>query len=99
MAKSLFTIRKKKREFHPQIIVGSNKTKFKSVKLTHSKGKRGSRNLPFPDNPNPSDKTQSYFGKRFIEDFKFNYSKAFKNYKLTDEDIEEIIKFLRSKQK
>ena len=37
--------------------------------------------------------------KRTIKDFKFNYSKAFKNYELSDEDIDELIKFLESKKK
>ena len=34
---SLFTIRKKKKEKHPQLIVDVNKTKFKSMSITHSK--------------------------------------------------------------
>ena len=79
MSKSLFTIRRKKRAKHPQIVVDANKIKFKSLTLTHSKGKRKTRNIPLKHNPNPNDLRQSYFSKKIIEDFKFNYTKAFKN--------------------
>lgn len=97
--KSLFTIRRKKHVRHPQIVVDADKTKFTSVTLTHSEDTHGHGTEDLPDNPNPDDKRKSYFVKRFIEDFKFNYSKEFKNYKLTDEDISKIVEFLKSKQK
>lgn len=96
--KSLFTIRKKKHVKHPQIIVDANKTKFKSVSLTHSEDTHGHGTENLPNNPNSQDERKSYFVKRFIEDFKFNYSKEFKNYKLSDEDIEKIVEFLKSIQ-
>ena len=99
MKKSLFTIRKKKHAKHPQIIIDANRIRFRSMTLTHSKGKRRTRNIPLKSNPNPSDKKQSYVSKSVIEDFKFNYSKAFKNYSLSNEDIDELIRFLESKKK
>lgn len=96
---SLFTIRKKRKEKHPQIIVGADRTSFESVGLTHSRRSGKSYNNPLPDNPNKKDQTQSYFKKRIIRDFKFLFSKAFKNYQLSNEDIEEIKKFLDKKKK
>ena len=99
MNKSLYTVRKKKHEDHPQVIVDSNRTMFTSLEVTHSKGRKKHWNVPLNDNPNPDDEKQSYFVKKFIEDFKFNYSKAWKNYKLSDKDIEQIIEFLKTKQK
>lgn len=99
MKKSLFTIRKRRKTRHPQIVVDADKTKFKSVTLTHSKLIGSHESINLPDNPNPNDETISYFAKRIISDFKFNYSKEFQNYKLSDKDIEIIIKFLKSKQK
>ena len=96
--KSLFTIRKKKHVRHPQIIVDSDRTKFTSVTLTHAKREKHNKNEHLPDNPNKDDEQESYFVRRFIKDFKFNYSKEFKNYKLTDNDIKKIVEFLKSKQ-
>ena len=99
MKKSLFTIRKKKRTKHPQIIVRANRTSFSSVALTHSKGRRRHKNRKLIKNPNLKDTRDAYYSKYLIEDFKFNYSKAFKNYSLSNEDIDEMIKFLESKKK
>ena len=99
MFKSLFTIRKKKRDKHPHLIVGANRTSFKSMRITHSKKHSKRNNLKLHNNPNPDDKTQSYLRKEIIEDFKFRYSKAFKNYQLSNEDIEELKRFLDEKKK
>ena len=67
--------------------------------LTHSSGRRKSKNIELKKNPNPNDEKKSYVSKQIIEDFKFNYSKAFQNYQLSDEDIDELIRFLESKKK
>ena len=96
---SQFSIRRKKKEKHPQVIVESNKTKFKSMSLTHSKKDGRSNNLPLKHNPNHGDNKLAYLKKRIIEDFKFRYTKAFQNYHLSNEDIEELIQFLQSKKK
>ncbi len=98
MPKSLFTIRKKKKEKHPQIIVGADRTSFESVGLTHSKKDRGKNNLQLTDNPDKEDSRPSYVKKRIIRSFKFNFTKAFENYSLTDKDIDELIRFLNSKK-
>ena len=99
MSKSLFTVRKRKHSKHPQIIVKVSKTKFSSLGLTHSKGKHKQRNKKLKKNPNPSDERTAYVTRHLLEDFKFNYSKAFKNYVLSNEDIDELINFLESKKK
>ena len=99
MKKSLFTIRKKKHAKHPQIIIFANRIAFKSLTLTHSKGKRRTRNIPLKINPNSKDNRKSFVSKKIISDFKFNYSKAFSNYSLSNEDIDELIRFLESKKK
>ena len=97
--KSLYTIRKKKHAKHPQVIVDANRTKFKSVTLTHTKGHRKHWNIKLKNNPNPKDEKESYVSKQIIEDFKFNFSKAFMNYSLSNEDIDILIAFLESKKK
>ena len=103
--KSLFTFRKKKGVKHPVLIVGANRTKFKSMGLTHSSGnykknKKGKRNnFRLKVNPNPNDKRDSYLRKQVIEDFKFKFSKAFNNYHLSNEDIDELKKFLDKKKR
>ena len=99
MKKSLFTIRKKKAEKHPQVIVGANRTSFDSVSLTHGKRSGHRNNLKLKNNPNPKDSRTAYIKKRIIRDFKFRFSKAFKNYKLSNDDIDELMKFLQSKKK
>ena len=93
------TIRGKRHAKHPQIIVKTSKTKFGSVTLTHSKGKRRTRNFPLPDNPDENDTRKAYFSKRIVEDFKFNFTKMYRNYQLSNEDIDVLIKFLEEKKK
>lgn len=99
MSKSLFTIRNKKHTKHPQIIVKATKTKFSSLGLTHSRGQHKHRNKKLKKNPDPNDARKAYVSRHIIEDFKFNYTKAFKNYSLSNEDIDELISFLESKKK
>ena len=99
MAKSLFTIRKKRKEKHPQVVVGVTRTSFDTVSLTHSSKDRGKTNLPLPSNPDSDDERKAYVKKRIIRSFKFNFSKAFKNYQLSNEDIDVLIRFLESKKK
>ena len=98
-SKSIFTIRRKRNERHPQIIIDANKISFKSMSLTHSKKSGNRNNIALIKNPNRNDKRKAYVSKRIIENFKFLYSKAFQNYVLSNEDIEELIKFLESKKK
>ena len=65
MSKSLFTIRKKKKERHPQIIVGATRTSFDSVSLTHSKKHGHSTNKRIVVNPNPKDNRDAFFQKNY----------------------------------
>ena len=97
--KSLFTVRKKKHAKHPQVIVDANRTKFKSMTLTHTKGRKRHWNIKLSKNPNPNDKKDSYVSKKVLEDFKFNFSKAFNNYNISNEDIDMLIAYLESKKK
>ena len=99
MKKSIFTIRKKKHAKHPQVIVYADRIIFKSLTLTHSRGRRRKRNIPLKFNPNPQDKKSAFVSKTTIKDFKFNYSKAFKNYRLSDDDIIALIAFIEPKKK
>ena len=97
--KSQFTIRKRKHDQHPNAILDSDRTTFSSVTITHSKKDLKRNNKLLISNPNPKDSRKSYFVRRLIRDFKFNYSKAFKNYQLSNEDIDMLISFLESKKK
>ena len=67
--------------------------------FTVRRGKHKQRNKKLKQNPNPIDDKNAYVSRHLIDDFKFNYSKAFKNYVLSNEDIDELIKFLESKKK
>ena len=95
--KSMYSIRNKKKAKHPFIIVGVNKIKFKAMGITYSK-RSGQNNLRLINNPNKDDKEPSYLKRQVIEDFKFNFSKAFNNYKLSNEDIDLIIDYLNKKR-
>ena len=97
--KSLFTIRKKKHAKHPQIIVYADRIKFKSMTLTHTRGRKRHWNIKLCKNPNPNDPRDAFISKKVLEDFKYNFSKAFQNYSLSDEDIDMLILFLESKKK
>ena len=99
MKNSLFTIRKRKHSKHPQVIVNADRTKFSSMTLTHKERSSKHSNIPLKVNPNPNDKRNAYIRKQVIRDFKFNFSKAFKNYKLSNEDIDELLRFLKNKKK
>lgn len=97
--KSLYSIRKKKHTKHPFVIVGYNKTKFKAMGITHSKKSGHRNNFKLNNNPNKKDKRETYLKRQVIEDFKFNFSKAFKDYKLSDSDINNLINYLENKKK
>ena len=64
--KSLFTIRRKKHAKHPQIIVYADRIRFKSMTLTHSKGKKKTKNIKLHKNPNPDDKRDAYVSKQIV---------------------------------
>lgn len=99
MSKSILSIRRKKRAKHPQVIVETDKTKFGSMTLTHKKKSGHSNNLPLKKNPNPTDAQKAYLRKQIVKDFKYNFSKAFKNMKISDEDAEIILNYLDKKKK
>ena len=97
--KSLFSVRKRKHSKHPQVIVDANRTKFSSMTLTHRARSRKHSNIRLTHNPNSKDEKDAYVRRQIIEDFKFNFSKAFSNYELSDEDIDMLIQYLIEKKK
>ena len=97
--KSLFSIRIKKKERHPQIIIDADKTTFSSMRITHSSHHVKRNNFELLHNPNPADKKKAYLRKEIIKDYKFKYSKQFKNYKVANEDKARLIEFLKNKKK
>ena len=99
MFKSLFTIRKKKKDKHPHLIVGANRTMFQSMGITHSKKHSYRNNIELKSNVNPNDNSKSYLRKEIITDYKFKYSKPFKNYRLSEEDVNSLLKVLENKKK
>lgn len=66
--------------------------------LTHKKKSGHSNNLPLKKNPNPTDAQKAYLRKQIVKDFKYNFSKAFKNMKISDEDAEIILNYLDKKR-
>lgn len=96
---SLFTVRKKKKERHPQVVVDANRTSFSTMGITHSSKKSKRNNYPLKFNPNKNDVRKAYLKRQVIKDFKFNFSKAFKNYALSNEDIEDLKRYLDTKKK
>lgn len=99
MSKSIHTIRRKKHEKHPLIIVFADKTKFGGLGLTHSDKSGHSKNIPLKRNPDPNDIKPSYAKKKIIYGYKFNFSKAFANYKLSEEDAKMLLEFIENKKK
>ena len=98
--KSLFTVRGKKHERHPQVIVGASRTQFESLSITHSKKHGRVNNIPLDGNPQDGQKDPSYVEKKkAIKDFKFNYTKLYRNFRLTDDDIDKIVDFIQKKRK
>lgn len=98
--KSLFTVRGKKHERHPQVIVGASRTQFESLSITHSKKHGRVNNIPLDGNPQDGKKDPSYVEKKkAIKDFKFNYTKLYRNFRLTDDDIDKIVDFIQKKRK
>lgn len=92
-------MRKRKKAKHPYVIVGADKTSFSAMSITHKRRDNHRNNFPLNSNPNPKDKRKAYLKKQLILDFKFKFSKAFNNYKITNEDAERILKYLESKNK
>lgn len=99
MKGSLYSIRKRCGSRHPHVVVDANRTQFKTVAISHSTTTGKHTNIKFKDNPNLNDNRDSYFQRKIVQDFKFRFSKAFKNYKLSNEDIDQLIEFLKSKRK
>ena len=100
MSKSLFTYRSRKHDKRPNIIVGANRTKFRSMGLTSKRKSGNHNNFPLLVNPEENSKyDEAYLKKRIIEDFKFNYSKPFKNFKSSDSDNKRIAEYLKNKKK
>lgn len=99
MSKSLFTVRKRKKSKHPYVIVGANKTSFNAMSLTHKDRAKKRLNFPLVHNPNGNDKEKAYLRKQVVTDFKFRFSKAFKNYNISDEDARNILIYLNNKNK
>lgn len=99
MSKSLFSVRNRKNAKHPYVIVGANKTSFNAMSLTHKKRTKKHSNFPLKHNPNKNDNEPSYLKKQVISDFKFRFSKAFKDYEISKEDAENILRYLENKKK
>ena len=79
--------------------MGANRTSFDSMSITHGANNGKKKNIKLKHNPDPKDSRVSYIRKRIIRDYKFRFSKAFKNYKISNDDIDELIKYLQSKKK
>lgn len=97
--KSYLTFRKKRNEVHPQLIVGADRYRFDSMQLTHSSTNSRRNNFVLYDNPDPNDTKPSYLRKDIKNDYKFNYSKAFRNYNLSSRDYNRVDNYLKQKKK
>ena len=96
--KSYLTFRKKKNDRHPHLIVDADKNRFNSMKLTHSSKQSHENNFSLNENPNPKDVRHAYLRKDLIYDYKFNYHKKIKNYKLPSSDYTRVDNYLKSKK-
>lgn len=101
--KSIFTVRKRQKAKHPYVIVDADRTTFSGMSLTHKPFSRNknkkNNNLVLKTNPNPKDNNSAYLRKQVIKDFKFKFSKAFKSYKISDDDAINILNYLENKKK
>lgn len=81
-------------ERHPKLIVDEKSTQYGYMGLTESKYKgKHHRNIPI-SNPKKGDNRPSYLRRKIEYDTKNNFGDVLVDYRLSDEDIDKIIKYL-----
>ena len=81
---------------HPVVVFAKNGHKYKFIGLTHSKKSHGGiLNKPLVVNPNPIDKSISYFQPFVQEDHKRDFGKKLHDWKISKKDRETMKRFMK----
>lgn len=104
---SLFTFRRyKKKEGgdikkakHPKLIIDETKTDLGFMGLTESPKRGHHKNIELKQNPQKGKTGKAFIREEVRYDKKRNFSEVLEDYKLSEEDKQEIIKFLNKKKK
>lgn len=76
----------KKSGYHPTYIFAKKGNKLKFVGITHADITNGIKNIPLETNPNPKDKTPSFFRPFYDESHYSSFGKKKKGWKLNPKD-------------
>ena len=87
-----------KTRFHPSLEVSSNEFEWQNMELTSSPTKDG-RYIELKENPNENWKTKSYLRKYIRKDPICTRKQLLRKYKLSEEDIKEIEKYILNNKK
>lgn len=90
-----------KKSKHNTLVVGEDNKNYDYIKVTHTpKRDKTHKNNSFIKNPNKKDKSPSYYENKVRIDVKSNFhEKPIRSWVLSEEDFNQLIKFLKSKKK
>lgn len=84
---------------HPKLIVEETKDDFGFMGLTKSPKRGNHNNIPLSKNPRAGNKEKAYIRDELRYDKKRNFSEKLKDYDITPEDEERILKYLERHKK
>lgn len=90
---------KVKKAKHPKLIVESNSDEFGFMGLTESSKRGHHKNIELTKNPQKGKKGKSYLRDEIRYDKKRNFGDVLKDYNLTEEDKQNILKYLERRKK
>ena len=85
----------RKTRYHPSLQIGSNEIEWENMEMTSSPTKKN-RYIKLKENPGPDKSKQSFIRKYVRRDPIKTRGQLLEKYKLSEEDLEEIEKFLES---
>lgn len=105
--KNLFTFRrykkieggKIKKAKHPKLIVDETSADYGFMGLTESPKRGHHKNIELSKNPQKGNTSKSYIRTELRYDNKNNFSEILKNYNLSKQDKEAILKFIERRKK
>jgi len=90
-----FDIRRNNNTGHPAIIYEIRGKQYKFISVTHASITNGIRNVKLSFNPNPNDKTPTYFRPYPQMQHKDNFGERYPNWKISPSDIRKLKPYLR----
>ena len=90
---------KKKKARHPKLIVDETNDEFGFMGLTESSKRGRHKNIPLSKNPKEGDKRPAFIRKELRYDKKSAFKETLKDYKLSENDISKIMKYIEKHKK